>query len=318
MSREVRASAQQHRASGLFSRSPNNPLLSVKDIPFQAAAVLNPGAAECEGETILLVRVEDIRGYSNIHVARSADGVTDWRVDSAPFLAYGDAQYPYEAWGCEDARVTYIPSEDCWYIAYVGYSGMGPVVGLARTRDFVHIERVGRLGSADDKDAAIFPRQIDGRWAILHRPEAGGGEHIWISYSKDMIHWGETHCALMKGTGPAWDGQRIGAGPPPIETDAGWLLIYHGVKMYGGRLIYRAGAALFHLDNPQQLVARSPGWLFQAEELYELTGLVGNVVFPTGAIVRGDELRMYYGAADMSICLATAQISELLKALVPV
>jgi predicted GH43/DUF377 family glycosyl hydrolase len=132
-----------------------------------------------------------------------------------------------------------------------------------------------------------------------------------------MVHWGETQCALMEGTGPAWDGQRIGAGPPPIETDAGWLVIYHGVKAYGGRLVYRAGAALFDRDHPQKLVARSDGWLFQAEAPYELTGLVGNVVFPTGAIVHDDDLRMYYGAADMSVCLATAKISELLSVLIP-
>jgi predicted GH43/DUF377 family glycosyl hydrolase len=95
-------------------------------------------------------------------------------------------------------------------------------------------------------------------------------------------------------------------------------LIYHGVKGYAGRLVYRAGAALLDKSRPQRLLARSPGWVFQAEMPYELTGLVGNVVFPTGAIVRGEELWMYYGAADMCICLATAKLSDLLKLLVAV
>jgi predicted GH43/DUF377 family glycosyl hydrolase len=244
--------------------------------------------------------------------------VTDWHVESEPFLAYGLPEFPYEAWGCEDARVTYIAEEKSWYIAYVGYSVMGSTVGLARTSDFKSAERIGRLGSANDKDAALFPRRIGGRWAILHRPEAGGQEHIWISYSTDMIHWGETNCALVEGIGPAWDGQRIGAGPPPVETDAGWLLIYHGVKMYANRLVYRAGAALLDRDQPERLLARSPGWLFQAEAPYELTGLVDNVVFPTGLILRGDDLRVYYGAADMSVCMATARVSDLLAALVAV
>jgi predicted GH43/DUF377 family glycosyl hydrolase len=153
---------------------------------------------------------------------------------------------------------------------------------------------------------------------MVHRPEAGGREHVWISYSKDMVHWGETQCLLMEGVGPAWDRLRIGAGPPPIEMPAGWLLIYHGVKGYGGRLVYRAGAVLLAKDSPQHLLSRSPGWMFQAEAPYELTGLVGNVVFPTGAIVRGDELWMYYGAADVSVCLATAKITDLLKLLVAV
>jgi beta-1,4-mannooligosaccharide/beta-1,4-mannosyl-N-acetylglucosamine phosphorylase len=317
MAKGTRISAEKHQASELFTRSPHNPLLSVQELPFQAAAVLNPGAAQCGDETILLLRVEDVRGSSNIHVARSRDGVTNWRIESEPFLASGGPEYPYESWGCEDPRVTYMAEDNHWYIAYVAYSPMGPTVGLARTSDFRRVERIGRLGSADDKDAALFPRRFNGRWAILHRPEAGGGEHIWISYSNDLVHWGEAQCVLMEGIGPAWDGLRIGAGPPPIETEAGWLLIYHGVKAYGSRLVYRAGAVLLDRDEPQRLLARSPGWLFQAEAPYEQMGLVGNVVFPTGAIVRGEELWMYYGAADMCVCLATAHINDLLGKLVP-
>lgn len=305
-------------AAGAFRRSPQNPLLSTGDLPFQAAAVLNPGAVECDGETILLLRVEDVRGYSRIHVARSRDGVTGWRIETEPLLDYGQPEFPYEAWGCEDARVTYAAESKRWYITYVGYSSMGARVRLASTRDFVRAERIGGLGSTNDKDAALFPKQFDGRWAVLHRPEAGGREHIWISFSQDLIHWGETQCLLLEGVGPAWDRLRVGAGPPPIETAAGWLLIYHGVKAYGGRLVYRAGVVLLDKDKPQHLLARSPGWVFQAEAPYELNGLVGNVVFPAGAIVRGEELWMYYGAADMYVCLATAKVSDLLNLLVSV
>jgi predicted GH43/DUF377 family glycosyl hydrolase len=303
---------------GVFHRSPQNPLVRVQDLPFQAAAVLNPGATECNGETILLLRVEDVRGYSNIHVARSRDGITDWRIERQPLLDYGRPELPYEKWGCEDARVTYVADHKKWYITYVGYSSMGARVRLASTQDFTNAERLGGLGSTNDKDAALFPRQIDGRWAVLHRPEAGGREHIWISYSEDMIHWGETQCLLLEGEGPAWDRLRIGAGPPPVETTAGWLLIYHGVKAYAGRLVYRAGAALLDKNKPQHLLARSPGWVFQAEEPYELTGLIGNVVFPAGAILRGEDLWMYYGAADSCVCLATAKVTDLLNLLVPV
>jgi predicted GH43/DUF377 family glycosyl hydrolase len=302
----------------VFHRSTQNPLVRVQDLPFQAAAVLNPGATECDGETILLLRVEDVRGYSRIHVARSRDGVTGWRIEREPLLKYGLPEFPYEAWGCEDARVTYAAEDKRWYITYVGYSSMGARVRLASTQDFVQAERIGGLGSTNDKDAALFPKRVNGRWAVVHRPEAGGREHIWISFSEDMVHWGETQCLMLEGAGPAWDRLRIGAGPPPIETTAGWLLIYHGVKAYGGRLVYRAGAALLDKDKPQRLLARSPGWVFQAEAPYELTGLVGHVVFPAGAIVRGEDVWMYYGAADMCVCLATAKITELLNLLVAV
>lgn len=316
MDEQFNPAGTRQSTTGVFRRAPQNPLVRIQDLPFPAAAVLNPGACECEGDTILLLRIEDVCGYSNIHVARSRDGVNDWRIESQPLLDYGRPEFPYEAWGCEDARVTYAAEDKRWYITYVGYSSMGARVRLAATHDFVQAERIGGLGSTNDKDAALFPRRIDGRWAILHRPEAAGREHIWISFSEDMVHWGETQCLLLEGEGPAWDRLRIGAGPPPIETDDGWLLIYHGVKAYAGRLVYRAGAALLDKSNPRRLLARSPGWIFQAEAPYELTGLVGHVVFPSGAIVRGGELWVYYGAADMCVCLATAKLRDLLNLLV--
>jgi len=108
---------------------------------------------------------------------------------------------------------------------------------------------------------------------------------------------------------------KVGAGPPPILTDQGWLLIFHGVKAYGGRFIYRVGAALLDADTPHKVLARSKGAVFQAEATYELSGTAPNVVFPTGAIVRGDELWMYYGAADTSVCLATAKLTNIMAVL---
>ena len=120
---------------------------------------------------------------------------------------------------------------------------------------------------------------------------------------------------LPEGGGAAWDAVKVGAGPPPILTDQGWLLLYHGVKGYGGRLIYRTGVALLDRDKPYKLVARSRNWIFQAEAPYELSGLVPNVVFPTGLLPRGDELWMYYGAADMYICLARAKLADVLAAI---
>ena len=299
----------------VFRRVPENPILTVDDLPFRAAVIMNPGAAEQDGETVLLVRVEDAQGYSRIHVARSRDGVRDWRIEREPLLGYGDPDHPYEQWGCEDARVTYVEEHECWYVTYVAYSSMGPAVGLARTSDFVTVERLGLLGTTNDKDAVLLPRTFDGRWAILHRPDAGGREHIWSAYSLDLVRWGEPHCVMLEGVGPAWDQVRIGAGPPPIETDSGWLLIYHGVKAYAGRLIYRAGAALLDREQPHKLAARSRGWIFQAETPYELSGLVTNVVFPTGLLRDGDELRMYYGAADTCIGLATAKLEDVLATL---
>ena len=296
----------------LFERCRANPIITAADLPFPAAAVLNPGAAEQEGQVVLLLRVEDHAGHSSIYVARSSDGIRDWHVQPEPILRYGEPGWRYEAWGCEDARVTYLPDESRWYITYTAYSSTGPAVALARSDDLVTAERIGLLFSPNNKDAVLFPERFEGRWAVLHRPNAGGMEHIWSAYSPDLLHWGEPHCVLAEGAGAAWDSLKVGAGPPPILTEHGWLMIYHGVKEYGGNFVYRTGAALLDKDQPHKLIARAPDWIFQAEAPYELSGYVPSVVFPTGALVRGDELWMYYGAADSYVCLATAKLSDVL------
>jgi len=299
----------------LFQRAQNNPILTPASLPFPAAAVLNPGATEQNGQVVLLLRVENLAGYSSIHVARSRDGLTGWQIEPEPILRYGQAQWRYEEYGCEDARVTYLAEEKLWYITYTAYSPAGAAVAIAHSDDLVTAHRIGLIFSPNNKDAALFPHRFDGRWAVLHRPDAGGIEHIWSAYSPDLIHWGEPHCVLPEGGGAAWDADKVGAGPPPILTEQGWLLLYHGVKAYGGRLIYRTGAALLDRDRPNKVVARSPCWIFQAEAPYELSGLAPNVVFPTGLLLRGEELWMYYGAADTYVCLATAKLTDVLKVL---
>ena len=252
---------QSRPVEQIFHRCEANPILTAHDLPFKAVSVLNPGAAVHDGQTVLLLRVEDPAGYSSIYVARSRDGVANWKIEPDPLLRHGEEQWQYEQWGCEDARVTHVPEDGCWYITYVTYSPMGPAVGLARTTDFVRAERIALLGSTNDKDGVLFPKRFGGRYIILHRPDAGGSQHIWSAYSPDLIHWGEPHCVLREGEGPAWDGVKVGAGPPPIETSQGWLLIYHGVKAYGGGLLYRAGAALLDLQTPHKVIARYPGSL---------------------------------------------------------
>ncbi len=299
----------------IFHRSELNPIIESGNMPVPAAAVLNPGATEQDGEVVLLLRVESPAGYSDIHVARSSNGVDGWRIDAEPILRHGQPRWRYEQWGCEDARVTYLAEEKCWYITYTAYSQMGAAVALARSDDLVTARRIGLIFSPNNKDAVLFPHRFDGRWMVLHRPNAGGIEHIWSATSPDLIHWGEPHCVLPEGGGAAWDSLKVGSGPPPLLTDRGWLLVYHGVKGYGGSLVYRAGVALLDRDKPYKVIARSSGWMFQARESYEVSGLVPNVVFPTGLLLRGDELWMYYGAADSSVCLAKAKLDDVLAAL---
>jgi predicted GH43/DUF377 family glycosyl hydrolase len=299
----------------LFSRCPANPLITTEDLPFPASSVYNPGAVVYEGEVLLLLRIENRNGFSSIHVARSEDGMTGWRIQEEPLLAYGQPDLRYEELGCEDARVTYIEEDDCYYICYVAYSGVGPAVGLARTRDFESAERIGLIFSPNNKDAVMFPRKLDGMYTVLHRPASGKTEHVWSACSPDLIHWGMPHCVLVERGGPWWDGVKVGAGAPPIETDLGWLLIYHGVKQFGSNMVYRVGLALLDRDHPHKVKARSPGWVFAPEAPCETDGFMPNVVFPCGTVMRDEEVWMYYGAADTCVCMATVGLEEMLAVL---
>jgi predicted GH43/DUF377 family glycosyl hydrolase len=296
----------------IFTRCPDNPLLTREDLPLPASAIYNPGAAETEDGVLLLVRIEDRDGFSSIHVARSDDGIGGWEIEEQPLLEHGLPDLRYEELGCEDARVTYVESDDTYYITYVAYSHVGPAVGLARTDDFETAERIGLIFAPNNKDTVMFPEKVRDYYMVLHRPAVGQIENIWSARSRDLIHWGMPHCVMPERGGPWWDGQRVGAGPPPLRTDDGWLLIYHGVKVFGGNDVYRAGLALLDLEQPHHVNARSPGWVFGPEEDYELSGLTANVVFPSGWLLRGDELWMYYGAADTSVCLATCKLSDAL------
>ena len=296
----------------LFERCDQNPIITPDHLPFEAAGVSNPGATEQDGYVVLLLRVEDRAGNSDIYVARSKDGIENWDIDPDPLLRHGIPRWRYETWGCEDARVTYLEAEKRWYITYTAYSANGAAVAIARTDDLAKAERIGLIFSPNNKDAVLFPQRFDGRWAVLHRPDAGGIENIWSAYSPDLVHWGQPHCVLTEGGGAAWDAMKVGAGPPPVLTRLGWLLVYHGVKAYGGQLIYRAGLALLKKDEPHKMIARSLDWVFQAVEPYEVSGLTPNVVFPTGLLLRGDELWMYYGAADTCVCLARTKLEDAL------
>jgi len=299
----------------LFRRHPENPIIREKDLPYPANAVFNAGATMVGDETVLLMRVEDRRGISHLTVARSKDGITEWNIDPEPTLLPSPNSNPEEVWGIEDPRISFIEGENLWVIAYVSYSRGGPLVSLATTRDFKIFERKGVVMPPEDKDAAIFPVQFNGRWAMLHRPVpsfANVGAHIWISFSPDMKHWGDHQIVVPARRGAWWDANKIGLSPPPLRTDRGWLILYHGVRITASGCLYRLGLGLLDLEDPTKLLARSDEWVFAPQEDYEVAGDVAKVVFPCGWVSEGDDLRLYYGGADKRIALATARISEIL------
>ena len=209
--------------------------------------------------------------------------------------------------------MTFIEEEQRWIVAYTAYSRGGPLVSLATTEDFQTFERLGAILSPENKDAALFPVRFDGRWALVHRPASDGfGANMWISFSPDLKHWGDHRLLLEARAGGWWDAGKIGLSPPPLKTDQGWLILYHSVRTTASGSIYRLGLALLDLEDPRRVLKRSSEWLFSPSETYERVGDVGDVVFPCGWTLVDDEIRVYYGAADTSISLATGRLSELL------
>ena len=301
----------------VLRRSDANPIITAADVPYPANSVFNPGAARIGDETVLLLRVEDLRGISLLHVARSADGVSGWRFEPEPLLRSDVERYPEEIWGCEDPRLTWLPEREEWAIAYTAYSRRGPLVSLAMTRDFRSVRRLGPVMPPEDKDAALFPRRFDGRWAMIHRPSPlRGGAHMWISFSPDLRHWGDHALLLEARDGAWWDAGKIGLGPPPLETPDGWLLLYHGVHATSAGPIYRAGLALLDLENPRIIRGRTDEWIFGPSAPYEVAGDVGRVVFPCGWVLDPEGVvSVYYGAGDSVVGLATARLDDLLGCL---
>jgi len=303
-----------HGQDSLFQRHPSNPILSRKDWPYPVNSVFNAGVVRLEdGDTLLLCRVEDRSGLSHLCAARSANGIDGWRIDPHPTLEANPQEYPEEIWGIEDPRITYLPELKQYAVAYTAFARGGPCVSLALTKDFKTFERYGVIMTPEDKDAVLLPRRFGGLWALVHRPTTSLGAHIWISYSPDLRHWGEHRVILEARRGGWWDANKIGLCSPFIETEKGWLAIYHGVRQTAAGSIYRLGLALFDLEKQDVCLQRGSGWIFSPEAPYERTGDVPEVVFPCGQTIGadGDTINLYYGASDSCMALATGSIRTL-------
>ena len=302
--------------SELFQRHANNPILTAANWPYVVNSVFNAGATLLpDGTTLLLCRVEDRRGLSHLCAARSVNGVDHWKIDEKPTLLADPEHFPEELWGIEDPRITFVPELEQYVVVYTAFSRDGPGVAMALTPDFVDFERIGIVMSPEDKDAALLPRRIGGQWALIHRPVSAPRAHMWVSYSSDLRQWGNHKIMLEARRGAWWDANKIGLSPPPIETPQGWLVIYHGVRHTAAGCIYRLGLALFDLDAPERCIQRGDEWVFGPDAPYEKSGDVGNVVFPCGYTLApdGDTVRLYYGAADTSIALATGSVRQMLE-----
>jgi predicted GH43/DUF377 family glycosyl hydrolase len=244
-----------------------------------------------------------LTSLSHIRVARSSDGV-HFKVDDTPFIAPDNR---YELFGCEDPRV--IEIEGAYYINYSAISELGICTALARTQDFVTVDKLGLMFAPDNRDVCLFPQKIGGLYWALHRPAPAhfGQPGIWIASSPDLLHWGG-HQSVLAASASGWDQRKVGGGAPMLKTDKGWLQIYHGVDQAQR---YCLGALLLDLDDPTRTVARMDQPLMEPVAPYEREGFFGNVVFTCGATIRGDTLHIYYGAADEVMGLASIALDTL-------
>jgi len=242
---------------------------------------------------------------SHLRLLSSADGISFAEEKGYPGL-FGSGQL--ERFGIEDCRVSLI--DGVYYLTYTAVSDSGVGVGMQTTRDWQHFERKGMILPPHNKDVAIFEEKIRGNYYALHRPSSKdiGGNYIWLAESPDGLHWGNHKCIIKTRQG-MWDSERVGAGAAPIKTDRGWLEIYHGATLANR---YCLGAFLLDLEDPSIVLARTVDPIMVPTERYELSGFFGFVVFTNGHLVKGDELTIYYGAADEFVCGATFSIQEIL------
>jgi len=301
----------------------NGPILSpIPEHSWESRAVFNPGIAQ-DGEIIhMLYRAVVGDNFSSLGYAKlDHDGHVIDRLCYPVIVSESEI----ERQGCEDPRI--VKFDQKYYIFYTGFDGKdipnsaNTRVMLAETTDFTSYHKNGMVGpDAQDKDAMIFPEKIGGKIVYIHRiipniqiayfesmeefikPE----KSYWPCHLKDL----DKHTLLLREYG--WESMKIGAGPPPIKTKAGWLLIYHGVD---SKKVYRASAALLEEKNPSRVIARLPYPILEPETEYEKYGDVNMVVFPEGITLNDDNMKIYYGAADKVIGLAEGNLSSLIDEL---
>jgi len=249
-----------------------------------------------------------LTSLSHLRLARSRDGGKTFTFDPQPAIYPAT---PYEAFGCEDARITFIDGE--YFITYTAVSSRGVAVAMAYTKDFREFTRVGIIFPPFQKDVCIFPEKVRNMYVARHRPWRSefNDPCIWTAYSPDLHAWGH-HELTLSTTPGTWEAGRVGAGAPPIKTPHGWLDIYHAADAQGR---YCLGAMLSDLDHPERILTRGKEPIFCAEAPYEVSGVYGNCVFSNGLICDADgKMIVYYGAADRICAAATTTVQEMIAA----
>ncbi|BDD02165.1 hypothetical protein [Persicobacter psychrovividus] len=325
-----------------LTKSDKNPILSPKkENSWESLVTCNPGAWYEDGKFYLLYRAagDDKEHYIHFGLAESEDGETFTRVSDQP--VFSPSVDGPDAGCVEDPRI--IKMDDTYYVTYayrafppgqywklsydevteVKVAASAPAVlsknitntALAISKDLKSYQRVGRMTNPmlDDRDVILFPEKVNDKFIMLHRPKEWVGKEygtdhasIWIAQSEDMMDWEGKSQLLLKGE--QWWEEKVGGNTPPVLTDQGWVMLYHGVCE---DKIYRVGAALLDKNDPTKVLARTKDFIMEPEFDYETDGIYKGCVFPVGNVVKDDTLYIYYGAADQYCALATCNIDEL-------
>lgn len=298
--------------SDIIWRYDNNPVIGRKPIT-GAGRIFNSAIIPYQNEFIGVFRADHNNGYPKLHLGRSKDAI-NWKIEDEVIKFHNEdgtlakpILYGY------DPRLVEI--DGVYYITWCNYFN-GPTIGIAKTEDFKTFVQLENVFLPFNRNGVLFPRKINGNYIMLSRPSDNGHTpfgDIFLSQSPDMIYWGK-HRLVMKTSHYWWKNLKIGAGPIPIETSEGWLLIYHGVCQTCSGYIYSIGAALLDINDPSKVIEDSEDYLLTPEEPYETTGFVPNVAFPCATVQDADtgRIAIFYGAADTYCALAFAQVDELI------
>jgi len=295
--------------SDVLWRYDQNPVIPRNLIPC-ANSIFNSAVVPYNGEFRGVFRVDNKAREMRIHAGRSKDGL-QWEIEHEPIQFVCDDPDVGEFVYGYDPRVCWL--EDRYYVTWCnGYHG--PTIGVAYTYDFETFYQMENAFLPYNRNGVLFPRKINGKYAMLSRPSDTGHTpfgDIFYSESPDMVHWGKHRHVMSPSWG--WQSTKIGAGPIPIETSEGWVMIYHGVLTSCNGFVYSVGAALLDLDQPWKVIARTRPYILSPQALYECVGDVPNVVFPCAALVDAETGRMalYYGGADTVTGLAFGYVQEL-------
>ena len=304
-----------------LERLATNPLVRPSQISFtRATGTFNPGACvdRASGRVALLVRVfeEDTR-RSCLAMALSSDGERIDEIWDRPAIA---REAPYEEWGVEDARITYLEDDGRYAITYTGYSPAGPRVCLITTNDLLRPDLYRRHGpriAGDNKNCVIFPEKVEGQYIILHRPMP---RIVCARVTSLEEEWPENGVPLLGPLPGTWRSSRVGAGAPPVRTDLGWLFPFHGATAIEEGNVYSMGWCVLDIENPEKVLYVSDEPALTPQAPYEIehspipqvdhanfiTGV--RVVFPQGLVERADDFLVYYGSAD--VCVAGARVGK--------